>query len=25
MRPRQVVHRFSSFCENYIRRLHIDT
>jgi DNA-binding transcriptional LysR family regulator len=24
MKPRQVVHRFTSFCETYIRRLHID-
>jgi hypothetical protein len=25
MKPRQVVHRFSAFCETYIRRLHLDT
>jgi len=24
MKPRQVVHRFASFCETYIRRLHLD-
>ncbi|ASL47584.1 HTH-type transcriptional regulator GltC [Burkholderia sp. AD24] len=24
MKPRQVVRRFSTFCESYIRRLHID-
>jgi hypothetical protein len=25
MRPRQVVQRFASYCETYIRRLHLDT
>ena len=25
MKPRQVVHRFSAFCETCIRRLHLDT
>jgi hypothetical protein len=25
MRPRQVVHRFASYCETYIRRLHLDS
>jgi DNA-binding transcriptional LysR family regulator len=24
MKPRQVVQRFASFCETYIRRLHLD-